>query len=144
MRKEEVMSANAIMPHQQAGGVAATSNRIAQDGASVNTPQGLEQRAADVRRVQKATIVQQVNGADSATPAVDEESLHAEVAVLSKLAEIMNRALNFEVHMDTQEVYVQVVDRDTGEVVRQIPSEELVRLSERIRDAVGLLFDGEG
>jgi len=138
------MSANAIMPHQQAGGVAATSNRIAQDGAGVNTPQGLEQRAAEMRRVHKATTVQQANGAGSAPPAADEETLHAEVAVLTKLAEVMNRSLSFEVHMDTREVYIEVVDRETGEVVRQIPSEELVRLSERIRDAVGLLFDGEG
>jgi len=33
-----------------------------------------------------------------------------------------------------------VVDRETDEVVRQIPSEEVVRLRQRLQEAAGAIF----
>jgi flagellar protein FlaG len=39
-------------------------------------------------------------------------------------------------------ISVTVSDKDTGEVIREIPSEELQRLSGKMEELVGMVFDG--
>jgi len=129
------MSANAIAPQAQAGSVAATSNRIAQEGVSINTPQALELEANEILRTEQQTTVQEVEAS--------REAINDEVDVMNKVAEVLNRELSFDVRDKTGEVFVRVVDRETGEIIREIPPEELVALSERIRETVGLIFEGE-
>lgn len=67
-----------------------------------------------------------------------------------ELAQTLNKELRFSVNSELDRTVVQVVDRESGETIRQIPSEELVRLAERMRDmapdqaidsATGLLID---
>lgn len=40
-------------------------------------------------------------------------------------------------------LYIKVTDPKTGEVIRQIPSEEALKLQEYFKNAVGLLFNKE-
>jgi flagellar protein FlaG len=49
--------------------------------------------------------------------------------------------LQFEVDEDTDKVIIRVVDRDSGELIRQIPSEEAVRIAKMLGRAPGLLMD---
>lgn len=42
--------------------------------------------------------------------------------------------LEFKVNEDLERTIVKVVDSDSGEVIRQIPSEELVAIAERIEE----------
>jgi flagellar protein FlaG len=35
---------------------------------------------------------------------------------------------------------IKVIDRETDEVVRQIPSEEVVRMRKRLQEAAGVIF----
>ena len=129
------MSANAISPQAQAGSVAATSNRVALEGVSINTPQVLEKEADEILRVEQQLTVQEVQAG--------REAINDEVDVMNKVAEVLNRQLSFDVRDKTGEVFVRVVDKETGDVIREIPPEELVALSERIRETVGLIFEGE-
>jgi len=69
------------------------------------------------------------------------EDVRRVVDELAKVARSFNRRLEFSINDDTKEVIVKVVDQDSGEVVKQIPAEEIVRLHARIREAIGLLFD---
>ena len=69
----------------------------------------------------------------------------------TKLSEFMqtnNRQLNFSVDEGSNKQVVKVTDAESGKVIRQIPSEEVLKLSERLQDlqtevgtAVGLLFN---
>ncbi len=38
---------------------------------------------------------------------------------------------------------VKIIDKDTDKVIRQIPSEELQKLHENLKEALGILFDQE-
>jgi uncharacterized FlaG/YvyC family protein len=38
-------------------------------------------------------------------------------------------------------MYIRVIDNETREVIRQIPPEEFVRISNRLAKMIGLLFD---
>ena len=52
--------------------------------------------------------------------------------------------IEFVVSSQTGWTIIRVVDSETGKLVRQIPPVELVRLSERMSELRGLLFDAEG
>lgn len=53
----------------------------------------------------------------------------------------LQRNLNFNIDDSTGDVVVQVIDGDSGKVVRQIPSEEILRLAERLDEMRSLLFE---
>jgi len=66
------------------------------------------------------------------------------------LFSVQDRHLNFDIEDDSGDVVVKVVDRDTDEVIRQIPSEEFLRVSNKINglleelsSAQGVLFDSK-
>jgi flagellar protein FlaG len=48
--------------------------------------------------------------------------------------------LQFSVDDKSGETMIKVVDSKTDEVVRQIPSEEVVRLRQRLEDVAGVIF----
>lgn len=64
-----------------------------------------------------------------------------EQAVREVNASLQSRSvgLQFEVDQDTDKLIVKVVDRASGEVIRQIPSEEVVRIAKVLGKAPGLL-----
>jgi len=53
-------------------------------------------------------------------------------------------ALTYEVNRDTGNVIIKIVDRDTQEIIREIPPEELQRLGRAIEALVGRLLDRRG
>lgn len=53
----------------------------------------------------------------------------------------MQRNLSFTIDEDSGEKVISVKDSETEEVIRQIPSEELVVLRKKMDDVVGILFD---
>ncbi len=63
---------------------------------------------------------------------------------IEQAAVIFNRKIRLEVEEDLNIMIVKVIDSDSGEVIRQIPSEELVALSKNAKDLKGLLINKEG
>jgi len=59
-----------------------------------------------------------------------------------ELSKLMNRTIRLEVDRETNTVVAKVNDRDTGEVIRQIPPEELQRIAKSLEQA-GLLLNRE-
>jgi flagellar protein FlaG len=60
----------------------------------------------------------------------------------------LNRQLSFSVDDTSNRTVVSVVDQSSGDVIRQIPSEEILRIAEKIKDlqndvgsAVGILVN---
>jgi len=64
-----------------------------------------------------------------------------EMAVKSVNASLESRSisLQFELDRDTDKLIVKVVDRSNGEVIRQIPTEEVVRIAKVMDQQAGLL-----
>lgn len=50
------------------------------------------------------------------------------------------RGLQFSIDEDTGRTVVKVIARHSGEVIRQLPSEEALELAKRLQDAGGILF----
>lgn len=55
----------------------------------------------------------------------------------------LQRNLDFSIDDSTGHVVVQVIDGDSGKVVRQIPSEEILQLAERLDEMRSLLFEAK-
>lgn len=68
------------------------------------------------------------------------EALRAKVEELNQNAQSVRRSLRFNVDDDTGITVITVRDRETDEVIRQIPSEELLALARYFAEA----GDGQG
>lgn len=53
----------------------------------------------------------------------------------------LNTELRLEVDQKSDRVIVKIVDQGTKQVIRQIPSEELLAISERLEEFVGVFYD---
>ena len=81
----------------------------------------------------------------SAKPQTEVARAQVEVAVvtLQAFAQSVSRDLNFSVDDGSGQVVVKVTDATSGDVIRQIPSEEALQLAESLSDARSLLFKAE-
>ena len=68
---------------------------------------------------------------------------------LEEISELLNfemkarsTNLDFQVDKPTNRVVVKVINRDTGDVIREVPSEAILRVSKNIEALKGILFDG--
>ena len=63
--------------------------------------------------------------------------------VVKSLESYMNAlqtSIEFQVNKDTDRVVVTITNRETNEVIRQIPPEELISLQERMKELTGIIF----
>ncbi len=74
---------------------------------------------------------------------VTDEKLQQATEAMGKIAEAMNSHLKFSVDKSTGKTVVKIVNGNTGEVIRQIPPEETLRIMSKMRDVIGILFDRE-
>ena len=54
---------------------------------------------------------------------------------------IHNVGLNFSIHKESGRTIVKVVEKNTGDLIKQIPAEEVLKLIDRMDDMLGILFD---
>ena len=71
------------------------------------------------------------------------EQLESVVANMQSAMQSIRREINFQLDDSTGRVVVKVIDGSSGEVVRQIPSEEALELAARLEDMRSLLFREE-
>lgn len=69
-----------------------------------------------------------------------EEGLLERMKALSDAAQKLGHHLSFELHEESEQMVVQVLDAE-GELIRQIPPEEFLTLFERLEEMRGALFD---
>jgi len=71
--------------------------------------------------------------------ALDGPALEKVLGNLSAHVQNLQRSLHFSVDKASGETVVRVIDTETKEVIRQIPTEELLVIAERLRETAGLL-----
>ena len=69
------------------------------------------------------------------------EDIDRMMKMLETAAGSVDRRLSFEYSEKTKRLIMRVTDPDTNEVVRQIPSKEMIRLLENIHDMIGMFID---
>ncbi|PUU88176.1 flagellar protein FlaG [Halanaerobium sp.] len=70
-----------------------------------------------------------------------EEEVKDTVKDVNEIVKKVKEGLSFQIHEDTEELMVQVVDLKTDEVIKELPPEEMLDLKARIHEMVGILID---
>lgn len=74
---------------------------------------------------------------------ITSEKLKQTTDDLNSQMEMLKTNVRFAFSDDINALFVQVTEKDTGRVIRQIPSEEAIKIASYFKNAVGLLFDKE-
>lgn len=69
------------------------------------------------------------------------DDLEKAVTDIQEFVQAAQRNLDFSIDDSTGRVVVKVIATDTGDVIRQIPSEAALKLAQSLSDASSLLFD---
>lgn len=63
------------------------------------------------------------------------------IETVNKFLEPIQTSIQFKLHEKTSEYFVQVVNRSDGEVIREIPSEQMLDLRYAFEKYIGILVD---
>lgn len=83
----------------------------------------------------------QKTAADKSSTEPDPEALKETVQQLN--AALSNFGLEFSLSEADNRVITRVIDRETGELIRQIPSEEALRMAQSLEKLSGLLLQNK-
>lgn len=92
------------------------------------------------------TIIKAVEEAEksaSEEPKLDEEELQNLVEDLSSMMSVMRKGLAFKIDEDSGTNVVSVMDIESGDLIRQIPNEEALKLARKLTEVTGLLMKTE-
>ncbi|MFM5598230.1 flagellar protein FlaG [Aeromonas veronii] len=128
-----------------------SSSKSGQSAAQVLSGMAEEQRVMtqDVEKQQEERAKEKVRKSD-----VSDKGIEKEVQNLQEFSKLQGWTVNFSVEKDLEQVVIKVMDANTKSMIRQIPSEELLAISKRLKDLregdvtgggsrVGLLLDKE-
>lgn len=106
-----------------------------------------------IRNQATATDVARDNGRENITPdrpadaaaadAVGSRQTDSAVREINQALKTLSTSLRFEVDDESGHTLVKVIDQDSGEVLRQIPSEATIRIARSLDKMVGHLVRTE-
>jgi len=95
------------------------------------------------RSSSSAPVATQLRSAVSATSEAEREKLQAAVSDIQGFVQSVRRDINFNLDEDSGRVVANVTAATSGDVIRQIPSEEALRLAENLSEIRSVLFEAE-
>lgn len=118
-------------------GIVATSNLAIQQPMS--TDGAMVRDRAQVAAVPGEALTSAKQGENQAS-AVGAQLLSSAVDQVGNLLNTFTESMEFKIHKDTNTTMVQVVDKDSGEIVRQYPAEKFLDLVALFQKQLSGLF----
>ena len=72
---------------------------------------------------------------------VSQAAIEDTVRKINAVLDTLSVQAEFQVHEDIDVIQVRVVDRNTGELVREIPADDVINRLRKFKELTGLLFD---
>ncbi len=92
----------------------------------------------DISKTSVAKAAAAIKENESAKPTT--EQVRESLKEINKVLTGFSISVQFQIDPDYKELIVKVVDQDTGKLIRQIPTEEVVSISKAMDNLKGLLF----
>ena len=112
------------------------------------TAHSLTERAVDDVKQTEALNQQKLqqsqyknNNQDEKTQPLEREQLEQMAQQLQDFMGEMNRSIQFKVDEDSGRDVIKVLDKNSGEVIKQYPSEEVLSLVSKLSESAGILID---
>ncbi len=99
-----------------------------------------ESQRQDPKREQQERVLgreQQVGEWDGSNM----EELDEAIQQMNRAAEAFNVELRFSIHEGTERVMVQVLNKQSQEIIREIPPERVLNMVAQIQDMIGVFVD---
>ena len=114
--------------------------------SSVAATQVERAHASQATQTQQPESVQeaiQERTAELGPPELTVEEIREVVDSLNNVMSLLQRGVSFQVDDSTQRTIVKIIDNETDETIKQFPTEDLVRLIERMQEMQSIIFDSE-
>jgi len=118
------------------------SSGNAQEVAAADRTSGKQMDAALTSSASRA-VETQTRTATEQGAAVDRDRLQSAVSDMQDFVQSVRRDINFQLDDTSGRVVINVTEATSGDVIRQIPSEEALRLAENLSEVRSLLFEAE-
>jgi flagellar protein FlaG len=115
-------------------------------GSATRTQQEAPPAAVRSASPNPATVPDAKRQSNAETNTLEEysnEQLREIAGAFGEAVGLINKGVRVKIDESSHRVITQIVDRDTDEVIRQIPPDELLEVSRRLRAFVGTLLDLE-
>jgi flagellar protein FlaG len=122
-------------------------NIDSREGISMNINVDNKIQSFDVARTDNIRSTNQNHEKHETVKQEVKDSKKVDVAIqdfetgIKALEELYNGELRIEFDKEADMKVVRIVDRDNGEVIKEIPPESMVELSKKINEMIGILFD---
>lgn len=69
------------------------------------------------------------------------EEVKKDLDAINTQLKLMNRSIQFSIDEGSHDVVVRLIDKESGEVIKQLPPESILRLRERMAEMSGLMVE---
>ena len=73
-----------------------------------------------------------------------EQKLHEATEMLQTHFDVNNKKLDFSVHGDSGRMIVKIIDPDSGEILKELPSEAVLKMADDIKQFQADIFSSSG
>ena len=97
---------------------------------------------ADRQTQNQTAQLLRANASDASADAPSADAVYSAAVQIKQVIEAgSSRRLSMDIDPDSKEAYLKITDPSTGEVIKQIPSEEILSLRARLQKFIGMLLD---
>ena len=100
-------------------------------------------KSSEVVETQPAETAAATQSKKESPSEVSREQIEGAVATIQDFVQSVQRSINFALDDSSGRVVVKVTDSGSGDVIRQIPSEEALQMAENLSEVRSLLFKAE-
>lgn len=120
-------------------GAANPQSITAQDGLKpitneISHPAQIREKEESIKGVPTAT-------AEAYPPVGSAAETEVAISKINDALDAFSFNLRFKIHDESDRVIVQVIDKETDKLIREIPPERLLKLAAQIQEMIGLLLD---
>ena len=72
---------------------------------------------------------------------INKELLDKAITEVNHKFKLVNKEFSYDIHEKTNRITVKIKDSETGDILKEIPSEESLDLAAKIKEMAGLLVD---
>lgn len=112
------------------------SSTVDPAATGVSRQKNIEPKSAAPKQAKEVS-----RGAESRGSPVSMEEINKVVDSLHGLMDVMQTRISFSISDKTDQIIVRVTNQETGELIRQIPPEELVALQAKMEELTGIIFN---
>ena len=93
------------------------------------------------REVENLNLQQDSATQNRANESLTNEQIQDILAKANENLSLLNTNIRFGYNDKIDSMFINVTEKDTGNLIRKIPTEQAMKLTEHFRDIIGMIFD---